>query len=376
MAVDYSAPEFAGGGFINVATTEGWVVQNLPVDPSSGYPGLSVSFNLGSSSSVLNANVDFGPTPIDNFMGVPGANNYVLAAEPIARNGEGMEDPVIAVEAPPAPSPAALFGGLGFDYVWQPNHEMLEEAVNQCAPGSIARSLTYLKNRYGVPVPDPNNPGTGAANTPDSLVAALDKTWVKPDGTPAGGRAANASSTYPQVLNGSLNYIAAKNLKLGVEHHRIDKTYTTPLEAGPFQSTDGGASHDATNNPTLPWLLDQLEFGSAVGLGYARHHMTNIRGGGVILGRYFVILQDDAKQGEDGGVSWIDGGLSFTWLDWVDDGAPVLSASTLPRITKLNGVNMLIAIHIIPEPGTRWLLLTAALPLTIGRKLRRARRGE
>ncbi len=35
-------------GFLNVMTEPGWVVRNMPVEVSSGYPGLSTMFNLGS----------------------------------------------------------------------------------------------------------------------------------------------------------------------------------------------------------------------------------------------------------------------------------------------------------------------------------------
>ncbi|MBM3728008.1 MAG: hypothetical protein FJW40_21605 [Acidobacteria bacterium] len=366
FSADFAALAAAGHtmGFLNVATDRGWVVQNLPVDASSGLPGLSVLFDAG-SSGFTSAHVDFSSGPTQNFAPATPGQAYQFAPAPVLFNGQGQEDPVTEVGPPPEAGNAALFAGLGFRFIWQPGHTTLEEAENQCAPGTIARNLTYLHNRYGTKLPLPNNPGTGAANTQNSLVAALDKAWIKPDGTPAGGRGAGEGSKFLQTFNGTLNYIAGNKLSLSMTHHRIVPELTQ-IDKGDFTATQGGVSRDRTDTDTLAWLIAELDRGSALGLNYANRHIATVRGGGVILGRHFVILQDDNKQGAAGGVSWFDGGLSFTWLDWKDDGFPVLSASSLPKLSKLNGVNMLIALN-TPEPAT-WLTIAFGAILCVLRR--------
>ncbi len=56
-------------GYVNVASDQGWIVQNLPVVSSSGIPGLSTMFNLGASSQVsgFNAYVDFSQSPVSTL---------------------------------------------------------------------------------------------------------------------------------------------------------------------------------------------------------------------------------------------------------------------------------------------------------------------
>lgn len=70
MFADYSTLNANGfsSGFINVISGGQWIVQNLPVSAASGYPGLSVMFDLGLSANGspvtgLNAYSDFSATP-------------------------------------------------------------------------------------------------------------------------------------------------------------------------------------------------------------------------------------------------------------------------------------------------------------------------
>src|SRR5437016_668633 len=65
--LDYSV--IPGSGYVNVKTSSGWVVQNMPVISGSGLPGLSMMFDLGFSgtqTSAFFAQVEYTANPLSD----------------------------------------------------------------------------------------------------------------------------------------------------------------------------------------------------------------------------------------------------------------------------------------------------------------------
>ncbi len=201
-------------GYVNVMTSKGWVVRNLPVLAESVYPysRLSADFDLGVASgtalTALNAVVDYSPTATANFTGGSMASHTV---SPMAIRIGGANK--VAVGGPPPPPDHTAFPYTSTtqatNIIVQFDHSNVEAAVNQCFPASVANSLQFLKNRYGLPVPHENKPGLRPSVSPgdNSLVGQLDEAMnrtvvdrLNGDGVEDG-------------LKGKLNYIAKNKLK-------------------------------------------------------------------------------------------------------------------------------------------------------------------
>ncbi|MBL8483615.1 MAG: PEP-CTERM sorting domain-containing protein [Rhodocyclaceae bacterium] len=332
-------------GFLNVANSGGWLVQNLPVDLSSGLNGLSVLFDLGitpTGATSINASIDFSSTPLATYSaGVQSA----FALNSVTMNGSGLGGPVTALGAPPAAG-GVTFNVPGFNLIWQPGHVSLEEDDEQCGPGSLARSFTYLENRYGIDIPDPNNPGT--RNTANSLVGKIDDLIDRDPGQ---------SFSYAQLMNGKLDYLGGSGLvpRILLHHHNNGDN---KIGAGNYVSPGSVTSRDDSATPVLEWLLEQIRSGQDIEMVYGNRHVVEIVGGGSIFGRTWIAVQDDADQGDPGGTSFLEGGLRFTFLEDTD-GDGRLNARNLAALNDGNNINLFTA-ESVPEPATLLLVPLAA----------------
>ena len=297
--LNYSALNTNGfsNGYVNVVRGSSWVVQNLPVSTTSGYPGMSTYFDLGVSDGTDVNNfspvVDFSPTPLIAAPSGVGtlynnAGGNFTADEIEDQEGDGAG----RTTKPGAPAGPITFGGGANSVAYQPGHTNVEQDVNQCGPASVANSMDYLRTRYGINVPaaKTNTPGVGG-NPASSIVGQLDQTMNRPQGQ---------AISNMQFINGKLRYMKNNNITgISVESTGGDGVlsggdYTDPVSG--LTAKNGGAL-------TSQWILDQLAKGQDVELNVrwtgGGGHWVDLIGGGMILGVPWVAYVNDANQGFD-----------------------------------------------------------------------------
>ncbi len=231
-------------GYLNVMTSAGWVVRNLAVPAEEVYPYARVAadFDLGVASGTpvtsLGAAVDFSATPVTQFSGGTMATHSV--APTTVAVGGASDEPVTGAPDAPKLDPAQYTTGSASEIIVQFDHPNIEAAKNQCAPASVANSLQYLKNNFGLPVPHAHKAGLKPSVSPGdtSLVGQIEEAMNRPvtdrrHGTGVGNG----------LLKGKLNYLV-KN--------KLDK-YVQVTHMGSFFDAKGDAntSSDTVNGSTL-----------------------------------------------------------------------------------------------------------------------------
>lgn len=383
MFANYSTLAGAGfgSGYINVVTAAGWAVQNLPVAAASGYAGLSVMFDLGASANGvsqtgISAYVDFSATPLSSapagspqsFNNANGSFNTSLMTN---AQGDGANRPA-------NPGAPAANGGISFDIAslltsltLQLGHTSVEQDDNQCGPASLANSLDYLRNRYGITVPQTNIPGI-AGQPPGSLVGQIDNKMTRPQGQAISNN---------QFITGKLNYLSdSKITGLSIKHEGGDGAI------GTGDVTAGGLTSKFAGKVTADWIISELQHGEDVemnirwtGCATAPNcggHWVDLIGGGFILGRPWVAFVHDYKQGFDaannktainGGTGLFDGGVGFSFLD-TDVNGNVFFRNWVDGSTAR--VNFVVS-ESLPEPATAMLAFAGLLLLGAGLVRRR-----
>jgi len=360
VAVDFSGVAAATGvstGFVNIASDAGWVVQNLPVDLSSGHPGLSTMFNLGvphgRDVSTVKIAVDYSAAPLTSFAAVPGTEFSVGSVD---YNAEGRGGPMVSVPSLPlTPEIPWLIGGAT-TFLWETTRESVEQDVNQCGPGSLANSLQWLEKRYGLNVPHEHKPGI-AGNPPDSLVGQIDLTM---------DREPHTTVTDEEFMFGKLEYIAENGLsdKLIIKHWGgrfapFDYTYVGSHTVTSRDKQHGGLT-------LVEWIRKEIEDGEDVelALGGPSGHWVNVTGAGTVLGVPWITWVHDANQGNPGGNNWWDGGYGFSFIS---DGK---LRTFLPDYTLDFAVS-----ESVPDDGAGVCLPVLLVLLLGGPSLRQRRRG-
>jgi len=321
-------------GFVNVATSRGWVVQNLPISEDFPYDTISTRFHLssavGQNITVLEAYVEVSAEPLVTF---ESKGFVVFSVGNTTHNAQGHGEPLaVAPVLAPIPGAANFIAGGVVTACWQAGHTNVEAAHNQCAPAAAANSLDWLRQTYQLAIPHANTPGLVGCPV-DSLVAQLDLamvrkaglTWPRPPaGAPAG--LSNAASQRMsgggvddyEFLRGKLAYLANSGLGglLLVEHQ--DDSF------GALNATwCGDTSFGRGNPPTAQFIIDRVCRNADVEAGYTWDagggHMVNVVGAGRILGIPWIAHISDHDQ-SDGDLppDLVDnngtGGVDFTFL--------------------------------------------------------------
>lgn len=296
-------------GFVNVATSLGWVVQNLPVFPGYPYPSISTSFNLGSSPgtpvSTLQAHVEFLPNPVTSFAGGP-FTAFPVGDEKYNAGGLGGSVSVPCPPAPPIPAPFLPAGILTGSF--QPAHPTLQTAMNQCVPAALATSFQWLEDTYGLKVPQPNNLGLGIDGNHDgkaddgTLVGQLDIETGRVFSSRTNG---NGIPTSLQGLQGKLRYIG----KSGLVNNLVLK-HMGPLGGSVGQTvTDPGGNNVTVTSTSLgnlvtaDALIQEVKNGEDVELLFeyacGNGHAVEVVGAGKTLGVPWVAYQSDHVQSDE-----------------------------------------------------------------------------
>jgi hypothetical protein len=304
----------ASSGYVNVTTSQGWVVQNLPIRAEFSEHPISIDFKLASRGGrdvpALNTDVRFSRLPLISFAAVGGVGGGSAGAARAASattvgeseyNGQGFGATAPkGVPAPPAPGLlrflASLLRPLGavFSMCYQPGHDNVQAARNQCAPASVANSLAWMKAKQGLEIPDPNVPGL-RDNT--SLVGKLDLAMGRVAGGVTGkDRRVGDPVRGSQHLRGKLSYLAGKKPPVVVSHQGGDDVDGTKgFAAGGLTSTGRGA------RVTADFIISEICKGEDVELGFLYRnggHFVNVTGAGRILGVPWITYVSDHVQSD------------------------------------------------------------------------------
>lgn len=328
----------AGGaissGYVNIynpspthATSDPWLVRNMPVDSLSGYPGVSTMLDLGNSPGAPVLGIDLVATLSDTPLLAPpvaASSPYVLTR--VEHNAEGGGGPGTggAEDSPrtfaPDPTNRADTSVIAYNVAlppaanvtWQPGHPNIEQAINQCGPAAIANSLQWLENTHaGLAFPDAHIPGQ---NDNNSMVGKIDQSAMRPND--------KYTASAKKFMQGKLDYIddTDQESKLKIKHkERTGIDWLGASEASP----DGNAksTEDTTRRSLMQWILDELKDGEDVeiriGWDTGGGHFVDLIGGGTIFGVPWIAWAHDADQKKVGGTGLLDGG--YVWTPVVGD---------------------------------------------------------
>jgi uncharacterized protein (TIGR03437 family) len=275
-------------GFVNIFSEDGWVVQNWPLDaseallraaqpmipPDTNYFQLFPPSQSPHQVTTLPALVQYTPLPIITPPPTPS-----FSAHPVAFHiwdAEGAADaPVTHIGPPPAPS-AVTFEPQGetFSHVL-PYPSNIEAADNQCVPASVANSLQYLEDRYGLPIPDEHRLGLKGDNT---LVGKLDTEMDRS----VTSRRSGSGLWFVPMLNGKFEYLEDSGLEDALVLRHQGRGWGgagNQLPAGDYsssglESTDDGAA------VTWDWICDQIKAGEDVELIFSYDNASGQPTGG------------------------------------------------------------------------------------------------
>lgn len=314
--VDYAVMSEATGipsGYLNVITDAGWVIRNMLIDPSSGYPGTSVMFSLVSPQVYLEspgritslmAYAVFSPEPSVEFVGEV---TTLFNVGSLPYNAQGGGEGISTIPTQPINMGVIDFkrGGLT-SLIWQPGHPNIEQHINQCGPAAAANCLQWLENGGFIEVKQPHRPGV----RDKSLVGNLD---VDMNRKPEGG-------VWPpeDFLRGKLKFISDNDLQdnLTIKHkNRIGRALLPDNDVTVGKAT---SKVDRSGIPLVDWIIGELANGEDVEIWISWNkggaHLVNLIGGGYILGVPWVAWVHDASQGAAGGINWYDGGYGTSFV--------------------------------------------------------------
>ncbi|VUT27854.1 MAG: hypothetical protein SYNGOMJ08_00406 [Candidatus Syntrophoarchaeum sp. GoM_oil] len=243
-------------GYLNIYTDGGWVVQNLFIDNASGMDNDTMYFDLGvplgTDVTSLSAYLEFTADPLVTF-GDGLRSNYDV--DTVYYNAEGIG--TLLTSAVPRPMPPLVFDPTGetWDFT-KPNKkgENVQTADCQCFPMSIANSLQYLENRYGLPVPHDHKIGLKGDN---SLVGKLDTACDRS----VINRTHGDGVWFDDMLEGKFKYLNETGLADKLVHRHQGYGYGSgALPIGDF-TKHGITSKDESvgGKVTFEWICEQLK---------------------------------------------------------------------------------------------------------------------
>lgn len=288
-------------GYLNLATATGWAVRNIPIPNEAAFPyaRLSRAFrlevNAGTAITTLQASAQLSRDPLASY-NLTSSFSYPVAAREIVIGGVGNTVNTSAPLAPTAPtSPTEPTAALPADkLVVQLDHPNLEAARNQCMPMSVANSLQYLKNRYGLPVPHEHKAGLRGD---DTLVGQLDTAMDRPATSRQSG-----SGTWG--LLGKLKYLARNGLADRVQTSHWGTGDTTEPNNTQVSVTEGNVTARSTGRGALNFqqILAALEQGEDCEMVYAwpgGAHAVDLVAAGVDRGKQWLTHASDINQTSD-----------------------------------------------------------------------------
>ncbi len=287
-------------GYVNVFTSSGWVIRNLPFDKSSTYTKKSTYFDLGQTGNVRTLKVYLQVTQNiqTRFTGIL-TTSYTVYDTIYGADGDSESDDFKIPKAPDMSSVQFNPSEITLSYT-QPNHhpsQNVETACMQCVPAAYANNLQYLEDTFDISVPDVHVPGIGYRDSgivipSDSLVGHLDVYMKRKLVNRSSG---NGTGT-ENALNGILKYASDNSIPIDIEHQGIDGD-TCVINAG---KTSMGMGASVNWN----YLINEVKYGHAVTLRYWRFengihyggHKVAVVTAGWYAGAKFIEFAHDTKQ--------------------------------------------------------------------------------
>lgn len=310
-------------GYVNVATSRGWVVRNLPVMAESTYPYLTVAadfdlgINKGTALATLSAKIDYSVSPLLSYSVTP-SDTYEVAPMTLSLGGVAAK-PVLGAPLPPDLT-SILFGNpTSNDTVIQFDHPNIESAKNACYPTAVANSLDFLRKTAGLPVPHEHKPGLKPSVSPgdNSLVGQLDETM---------GRQATDRRNGNGVLGGlagKLKYLARNGLQSRVQVRHFG-TFNEDNGVADVSVTEGGVTMKSTAKGAqvnFDTLLEAMRDGQNCEAVYAwgtAAHAVDLVGAGKTRGQPWSVHSSDMNQSSDSDGAGPNG-LRFEYLNDPDN---------------------------------------------------------
>lgn len=311
--IDYALlpPIGSPTGYVNVMSGGGaWLLQNVPVDLTSGLPGVTAMLDLGSTGPKPSffVNVQYTVLPLN-----PPVLGAVFDHAPAGMgttpfDPDGLNLPRVGIANPPPVGAIVFPGGVTFnDFL--PNFAFsVETHINQCAPVALANSLQYLEDRFASNVVHENVPGENGAPA-NSLAGQLDLRM---------NRLPNQPTPVLDFLTGKLDYLGDfLDLEILVVKH----------QGGPpgDLTVNGVTSFHSGPVPTDVFLLAECQVGKDIELGIdwdppdTGGHMVRVVGCGRVLGVPWIAFVHDANQANlAAGTGLAGGGVGFSWLQDTD----------------------------------------------------------
>ena len=256
---------------------------------------------LSHDVTVLSAYVTYSEEPL---LEVQEGFLIEFPVESVVWNAEGVGGFTTGVgTAPPVPT---ISSTRIVEQHILPNPENVQTARHQCFPMSIANSLQYLENTYGLSVPNDHEPGLEGD---DTLVGQLDTESNRS----VISRENGSGVWFTPMLRGKFSYLNKNGLKDALVHTHQGRGYgTQPDQALPdgdfteygITSTDDGAT------VTLEWIRRQIEEGNDIELVFSfddKH--GNPTGGHAVRvvgfeidesGAFYIYYVHDRVQSNDG----------------------------------------------------------------------------
>lgn len=318
-----------------------WMVQNLPVFPSSviGDVNQTVYLDLedlpgfvaGSFVGNLDLALSLDPTPQAGLIGSIFVNN-VTPLSLVRQAQEGKLGVLPGYVGKPQGHKAPGAAAVATDVIQHQNVPGVQEGNNQCLAGSFARSLKWLDNRYDLP-------GLPNATTAQQVFATITGPTYK---------VSDPNTTYEQDVASKQTYF--QTLQAG----GVTKILDLANAIGPVTGVT-----ETTGVDLVTWLYQELPT-EDVELHYDTHIVT-VTGIYKQGGKVFVKYRDDEVQGDntkgdasekDAELVKIGGNYFFNRRDGLANGQVKVAIS-----------------ESIPEPGTMGLLslgMLAAMRRTRG----------
>jgi hypothetical protein len=287
-------------GFINVATSTGWVVRDLPVPAEEDYPYsmINTKFDLGADSGTkkdqISASISYTAT-LQTSYSLSTTSDYAVDEYAMSVSAVGTG----AVGGPPVLPPSftdiLLSDATKNEKVIQWDHPNQEAATNQCAPMSIANSLQYLHDTQGLSLPFEHKPGVKGD---DSLVGKIDSAADRtaPDRTHGEGI---------WLLQAKLKFLAANNLGNKVETKMWGEYVVDSGASNTTVSVDGNSATATGMGTTLniPQVMQQMKEGAdcemVVTYDSGGAHAVDLVGAGFHNGTPWLLWTSDVKQADE-----------------------------------------------------------------------------
>ncbi|HEC80826.1 MAG TPA: hypothetical protein ENI42_00145 [Thermoplasmatales archaeon] len=322
-------------GYLNGYSDAGWVIQNLLIQPLEGLDTITTYFDLsvpeGTDISTLSLYLEFTEEPVLEFHDGPRTEYPVdtayYNAEGVGKTSGEDECGGGCMATPPEPQWFDPFGETWHFKKPQGPNENVECACCQCFPMSIANSLQYLENKYGINVPHQHKPGLKGDNT---LVGQLDSACdrrVKKDAAGKYCRWDGKGVWFDDMLEGKFKYLKNNGLadKLTHKHQGygygwVDANNNWKCEKGELRYNQGVGSlpagdfkrHGITSKDesvggkvTFDWLCEQIKKCEDVEIVFACEdndgnitggHAVRVFGCGKIFGVPFLLYKHDRIQ--------------------------------------------------------------------------------